>query len=545
METFILQDLVLSAMAQKYLDFFPKPLLDDLVAGKWLPIIGAGLSRNAALLPGKKMPLWNDLGEALGAELKDYEPVSTLDAISAFEHDYGRPKLMERLSQQLFVDEAKPGKVHEAFCSIQFDTVCTTNFDSLLERQYDQMGRVCIPLIDEAQLSVGLNQMAVGLLKLHGDLRHPDRLIVTEADYEGFIHRYPLLSTYLSNLLITRTAILVGYSLDDPDFRQIWRIVSDRLGRFRRPAYALVANASPTDISRYQRRGVRVINLENKRHAHESVLTATFRELAAYWPRKVLESSSVREEKSLQELVLPPRASARLTFFAIPVSLQSFYREKVFPIFREFNFIPVTADEVVAPGDAVQAKIEAIIERAFIVVADLSTPFTVFEWRFARDKLKPGRVLAIIGESSMSVGEQECVLRPNVASENIDTFLGHVRKWLERVSRLSRKKIHNEAERLLDAGEYRAAIIAAISALEANLRSRMPRDKVGDVLLRGIRSLVDQANQLGLLAGIQPAEIWGWFEVRNGVVHLSREASRGEATKIVRGVGRIIKDDDE
>ena len=54
-----------------------------------------------------------------------------------------------------------------------------------------------------------------------------------------FLPAIPLLATYLANQLITKTAVFVGYSLDDPDFRQIWHIVSDRLGRSRRMAYTL------------------------------------------------------------------------------------------------------------------------------------------------------------------------------------------------------------------------------------------------------------------------------------------------------------------
>ena len=35
--------------SQKYLGSFPKPLLDDLVAGRWLPVIGAGVDSWDAL----------------------------------------------------------------------------------------------------------------------------------------------------------------------------------------------------------------------------------------------------------------------------------------------------------------------------------------------------------------------------------------------------------------------------------------------------------------------------------------------------------------
>ena len=49
-------------MKQQYLSHVPKPLLDDLVQGRVLPIVGAGMSRNALVPDGMEMPLWDDLG---------------------------------------------------------------------------------------------------------------------------------------------------------------------------------------------------------------------------------------------------------------------------------------------------------------------------------------------------------------------------------------------------------------------------------------------------------------------------------------------------
>src|SRR6266487_384457 len=198
------------------------------------------------------MPLWNDLGQQLAAEMPDYPYSGPLDAISAYEHEYGRVKLIERLADALLVDESQPGSVHKAFCSIPFDIVCTTNFDFLLERGYEITPRYCRVVIDEDQLSVNMRDAGVLLLKLHGDLHHPSRLEVSERDYDAFLPQFPLLATYLANLLITRTAVLVGYSLDDPDFRQVWHVVSERLGRSRRIAFAIVVDARPTDIARFE-----------------------------------------------------------------------------------------------------------------------------------------------------------------------------------------------------------------------------------------------------------------------------------------------------
>jgi hypothetical protein len=67
--------------------------------------------------------------------------------------------------------------------------------------------RPTVDAYNEEQLSINTGNAGTLLLKLHGDLRHPSRLIVSEADYDGFLAGYPLLATYLANQLIRKTAI--------------------------------------------------------------------------------------------------------------------------------------------------------------------------------------------------------------------------------------------------------------------------------------------------------------------------------------------------
>lgn len=533
-------------MATKYLQRFPKPLLDDLVAGRWLPIVGAGFSRNAVLPPGKSMPLWTDLGDALASDLGDYAAASPLDAISAYEHEYRRPRLIERLSELLLVNDARPGDAHRAFCSIPFDLVCTTNFDFLLERQYELMPRHCTPLIDEEQLAVNLKDRGVGLLKLHGDLHHPARLVATESDYDRFLDAYPLIATFLANLLITRTAVFVGYSLDDPDFRQVWQIVGERLGRSRRTAYTLAVNAKSTDVSRFERRGVKVIELASGKARYSQVLTDAFVELGDHWRANVIPASQVKEEESLRELSLPPDASTRLCFFAIPLKLQSFYRDHVFPVVRDNGLVPVTADDVVAPGDSVLAKIEALIERAFLIVVDASSQNTTAELQLAAKKIERSRLLVVIQRGArppVDVRDVRVVTRPDIAAADPQEFVNQLQAWLHQAVQEYRPELLEEPSRLLRAREYRAAVIAAISLLENVLRERLELPKLSSSSSRAepLRQLLLRAQEMGVLRD-QPAEsILEWLRVRNEVVHTPRHVTKAKAEEIVGGVLQIVQ----
>lgn len=438
----------------KYIQHFPKPLLDDLVGGRWLPMVGAGFSRNAVVPKGMRMPLWGDLGDALSRELEDYSPSNALDAISAHEHDFGRPKLVERLSELLLVHEARPGDTHRAFCSIPFDLVCTTNFDFLVEQQYELLHRHCTPLVDDDQLSINLKDTGLSLLKLHADLHHPTRMVLTESDYDRFLDKYPLLATFLANLLITRTAVLIGYSLDDPDFRQVWQVVGHRLGRSRRTAYAIGVGVKSTDISRFARRGVRVISLPGSTGRYAEVLAAAFTELGDYWREKVIPASQVKDEQPLRELSLPPEASNRLCFFAVPLSVLSFYRDRVFPVAREHGFVPVSADDVVSPGDSVFAKIEALIQRAQLFVVDASTSNTLLELGMARARMDWSRILLVSpspGELPVDVRDIQVLVRPDVAAAESEEFLVAVSKWFAAAAEQIGPRLTEEPRRLLRA----------------------------------------------------------------------------------------------
>jgi hypothetical protein len=245
-----------------YLEFFPQPLLVDLCEGQVLPFIGSGFSLNAIVPPGRVMPLYNQMAACLNELMPDYVGNSSQDVFSEFEFRYGRAQLIEEFYKMLLIGVAQPGPAHLAFARLPFDLVATTNIDQLLEQAYFAVNRFPQVVMFEDQLPVhDTADDPVELLKVHGDINFPDRVIWTEHDYDTFIERYPLYVTYLASLLITNTALFIGYSLNDYDLRIIWEIIGDRLGRLRRTAYAIEPNPSQSTIERFARRGVQVIGL--------------------------------------------------------------------------------------------------------------------------------------------------------------------------------------------------------------------------------------------------------------------------------------------
>jgi len=521
----------------KYIGHFPKPLLDDLVAGRWLPVVGAGMSRNAVVSSGKQVPLWDDLGRQLSTELQDYPYAGALDAISAYAHEYGRPRLVERVAEALMITDARPGDPHRAFCSILFDIVCTTNLDFLLERQYESLPhRHYRPVIDEDNLVVNAGDETTLLLKLHGDVHHPTRLVLTEEDYDGFLDRYPLLATYLANLLITRTAVLIGYSLDDPDFRQVWHVVGERLGRARRLAYAILVDAKPTEIARFARRGVKVINVPGSRSRYSQILAAVFDELREYVQTNLLDASHVTEEEPLTEFSLPKDAATRLCFFAVPLALQPQYRDQVFPLAERAGLVPVTSDDVISPGENYAAKTDAMIRRAVAAVVDATTHMTLVEMGMISNVLQPERIAVIVAEGGALPSDIAAVpafMRGRGPIAEQSQFLAQLDTWFRQVSVWITPALAHEPRRLLSAREYRAAVVSAMTYFESLLRQNV-RDLPGRAFSLG--QLVEAAAQRGIFFAAEQKVIRDWIRVRNSVVHSVEEVSKSKATEIVNGV---------
>jgi hypothetical protein len=346
---------------------------------------------------GTAMPDWSQLGSILGADLTDFVPHDAIDAISAYEEEHGRVRMIERMGQLLHIDAAAPGRAHQALCSVGFDLVLTTNFDFLLERAYDAIGQPCQPLLVEAQLSQRPLDGQAQLLKLHGDLNHPDQLVATERDFDSFLTRRPLMATFTANLLITRTPVLFGYSFDDPDTRSLWALIRDRLGSLQRKGYVFLVKPSPTEIARFARRNIAVVDLPGNDYG--SLFADLFDELRSSYNEKLGTVSRPTEDEVAAELTLPLSAMSRLCFLSAPARLMPWYRSEIFPIIEAAGYVTVTPEDVVPPGANAAATMNALLTRSSLAVIDASSFSTSFELGMALSAVPSERVIAIFGTS--------------------------------------------------------------------------------------------------------------------------------------------------
>ena len=77
---------------------------------------------------------------------------------------------------------------HRSFCNVFFDTICTTNFDFLLEYTLQETKRPHSIIVSEDRLPINTYEKTK-LIKLHGDFKHPERMVATEHDYDTFLEK--------------------------------------------------------------------------------------------------------------------------------------------------------------------------------------------------------------------------------------------------------------------------------------------------------------------------------------------------------------------
>jgi len=307
-------------------------------------------------------------------------------------------------------------------------------------------------------------------------------------------------------------------------------------------AFTISVGAKEAEIARYNRRGVKVVNLPGSKTKYSEILEAAFEELRDYWRTHVVATSHVTEEGPLRELSLPSDSATRLCFFALSLSALPFYRDRVFPLVRGLGLVPITADDVISPGENYLAKIDALINRVSLVIVDVSSDFTLAEVRMAMARNAPNKLIIIVEEGAQlpfDIQEFRVVYRPEITSVEIAPFVNTLGEWLEEAAQELEPSFSHEPRRLLQAKEYRAAVIAAITYLEASLRERLdiPRSVKGRII--SVRDMLNIAQEQELLGKYEVKQILKWLGIRNSVVHGNAKVSSKIAGQIVDGVSEI------
>lgn len=525
-------------MDKKYLKYIPKTLQEDFVDNRVIPFIGAGFSKNGIVPDGTSIPEWDELGKRIATYIPNYSFTNAIDALSLFESEYSRTKLIEILAKELKINQIKAGKTHRAFCDLYFDTICTTNFDFLIEQTLNEKSIPFSTIVSEDRLPISTHEKTK-LVKLHGDFNHPERMVITENDYDNFIDKNKVFSTYISNLFITKTLLLIGYSFEDNDIRTLWQIIGSRLGKLRTPAYVVLVDANPIEISRFERRNIKVINIQGNKKDYPEILTEFFAEIKELIDEKIPEQMIITNEKATEELKIP-KENNRLCFISAPYQRISFLKELLYPILKKNGISPISLDETIMPGELITRKVDTLISKCSMVVVDLSGNNANVMWELGNAMSKVKNVVLIVDKEQAGNLPSNLsglfYLTYGLAEDNLE-FAESLGRYLDDLYNTKEDKNGiQDYYRLFDKEEYGAAIIMAFRYLETLIRDNMSsREAIPLNLLSSLHS-----DNIEISALLEKTKLYK--QIRNKIVHGSVNISKKEAKDIIENIDEVCNE---
>jgi hypothetical protein len=141
----------------------------------------------------------------------------------------------------------------------------TTNFDDFLERAFQLAGRRNRRIAIEAHAGATIaNPDEVEIVKFHGDFSSPDRMVLSESEYERRLRLNDPMDYRLMADLLGRAVLFIGYSFRDWNVSYLFRLVNDQLGELPaslggRRAYITVPDPSEFEIRLFAARNIEVI----------------------------------------------------------------------------------------------------------------------------------------------------------------------------------------------------------------------------------------------------------------------------------------------
>lgn len=243
---------------------WPETLISQIAAHNFLLVVGAGASRNCVDSRGAKPLGWLELLKQLNAKFgtgqmkaevtKLLQHRQYLEAAEALK-THARSKSKEQDFLEMLVTltdggahadrQFQPGKLHDTLLRLDPFVIVTTNYDRILERATNNGFNVHHSEFDN--LAQDVRTATPLILKIHGTVDRKNGMVLTRSDYTRLRREGATALEVLQALLLTRTALFVGYSFSDLD---IQLLLENALGARGGAAahYLLTSTSTPAHL---------------------------------------------------------------------------------------------------------------------------------------------------------------------------------------------------------------------------------------------------------------------------------------------------------
>jgi hypothetical protein len=280
-------------MANQAIDELQMRLIVDRIhEGRCVPFLGAAANISSQARGYDGLPLGSDVARQLAQEL-NYGDAGNLARVALhYQVRTDRPYLIRFLKTVLPDQTRQPSPLLSTLARLPFRLIVTTNYDRLLEEALQAQPTDFEPIVqpaegfeDTSQTRARFNDLeqyeGLILYKIHGSFEGsapPDpeqadeelsALIITEDDYIQYLtvvgkdkERIGV-PNLIKKKITPSTLLFLGYSLEDWDFRTIYKVLIEPLPKHQqRKSFAIQKDPSQDWVSFWQDKGVQICNVD-------------------------------------------------------------------------------------------------------------------------------------------------------------------------------------------------------------------------------------------------------------------------------------------
>lgn len=124
--------------------------------------------------------------------------------------------------QQKIFRGAQPGTLHDRIMAFGLTCFITTNYDALIEKAFTRANPgVSLDVVtnDDVRLLARIPSSSARnfVYKYHGDIADTESIVLTSFRYAEILHSKPIVGQTITTLLHSRSVVMLGMGLQDPD----------------------------------------------------------------------------------------------------------------------------------------------------------------------------------------------------------------------------------------------------------------------------------------------------------------------------------------
>ncbi|EHQ08199.1 hypothetical protein Lepil_3542 [Leptonema illini DSM 21528] len=236
-------------------------IVSEIAEQRVVVFVGSGFSLNARPADNRnlRMRTWDELKrmvqQRLGLSEKEAQKINTPRLIQLFESRFDLRQRNDLIAEAIPNDAVEPGPLHRELVKFNWDSIVTTNIDTLIERAFKFEKRACTVISQEHAMA---RIKTMPIYKIHGSYEDEATWIFSEKEYNQNVQ--PLFIDKLRTIFAEKTVLFVGYSLNDPDLDAILYQIQARLGHFQRRAYLVSLDDQTIHRAYWLQRNIDIIS---------------------------------------------------------------------------------------------------------------------------------------------------------------------------------------------------------------------------------------------------------------------------------------------